>query len=191
MKAIHTVSRLGAGLLLAFALTAAAQDADRGVPSKEPSVQSIISQLKVNKDDSVNTGATRSIRLGSAAAATAVAEQPAPPASISMQIQFAFNSDRIEGASASTMSNLAQALSSDELKSRSFQVIGHTDGVGSAGYNQRLSQMRATSVKRYLMSHGVSTDRLSASGKGASQLLNKTDPTAAENRRVEIVAAGG
>ena len=108
-----------------------------------------------------------------------------------MQIQFAFNSDRIDGASATTMNNLASALGSDELKGRSFQVIGHTDGVGSAGYNVRLSQMRAASVKRYLTEHGVTADRLSASGKGASELLNKADPTAAENRRVEIVASGG
>lgn len=197
MNAIRPLSLFAASLLLA-ATCAAAQDAappSAKAPADTPSVKSIVDQLKVKDDDeSVNTGATRSLRLGGAAAAGKVADAPTaapPPASISMQIQFAFNSDRIEGASATTMNNLASALGSDELKGRSFQVIGHTDGVGSAGYNMRLSQMRAASVKRYLTEHGVAADRLSASGKGASELLNKTDPTAAENRRVEIVASGG
>jgi len=201
MNAIRPLSLFAASLLLA-ATCAAAQDAappSAKSPADTPSVKSIVDQLKVKDDDeSVNTGATRSLRLGGAAAAGKVADAPTaapaaapPPASISMQIQFAFNSDRIDGASATTMNNLASALGSDELKGRSFQVIGHTDGVGSAGYNVRLSQMRAASVKRYLTEHGVTADRLSASGKGASELLNKADPTAAENRRVEIVASGG
>ncbi|MFC5743006.1 OmpA family protein [Dyella tabacisoli] len=201
MKAIRALSRFAAVLVLAFATAAAAQDAGQAIPSSPvpsspvpsslaPSVKSIVDQLKVNKDDSINTGATRSLRLGSAAAATTAAEQP-PSASISMQIQFAFNSDRIEGVSATTMSNLAAALSSDELKGRRFQVVGYTDGVGSALYNLRLSQMRAVAVKNYLVGHGVAADRLKSEGKGAGELLNKADPAAAENRRVEIVASGG
>jgi outer membrane protein OmpA-like peptidoglycan-associated protein len=179
-------------VLLMMSTCAVAQDAgSKPQAADTPSVKSIVDQLKVKDDDSViNTGATRSLRLGGAAAAGKVADAP-PPASISMQIQFAFNSDRIEGASATTMGNLATALKSDELKGRTFQVVGHTDGVGSAGYNMHLSQTRAASVKRFLVDHGVQADRLSASGKGAAELLNKSDPTAAENRRVEIVASGG
>ncbi len=190
MNAHRPLTCLAAAMLIA-ATSAMAQDAGSAAPSSEaPSVDSIVDQLKVKDDGSINTGGTRSLRLGGAAAAGKVADA-APSASISMQIQFAFNSDRIEGASATTMGNLATALSSDELKQRTFQVIGHTDGVGSAGYNMHLSQMRAASVKRFLTSHGVASDRLSASGKGDSELLNKTDPTAGENRRVEIVASGG
>jgi len=177
--------------LLLVSTCASAQEASTPTSSTQdnPSVQSIVDQLKVKDDGSIDTGTTRSLRLGGASATTRVAEPE--PSSISMQIQFAFNSDRIEGASATTMSNLAMALASDELKGRSFQIVGHTDGVGAASYNMHLSQMRAASVKRYLVQHGVSADRLSASGKGANQLLNSADPTAAENRRVEIVASGG
>lgn len=192
MNAIRPLCLLVAAALLAT--SAIAQDAgSKPSGSNPPSAQSIVDQLKVKNDDSViNTGGTRSLRLGGAAAAGKVADAaPPPPASISMQIQFGFNSDRIEGASATTMSNLASALSSDELKGRTFQVVGHTDGVGSAAYNMHLSQMRAASVKRFLIDHGVAGNRLSASGKGASDLLNASDPTAGENRRVEIVASGG
>lgn len=185
--------RLAACLLLVATCAAAQDTGSTSSNTSDTSVKSIVNQLKAHHDDdgSVNTGATRSLRLGAAAAAGKVADAPAPPASISMQIQFAFNSDRIEGASATTMSNLAAALKSDELKGRTFQVVGHTDGVGSANYNMRLSQMRAASVKRFLVDQGVQAGRLSASGTGANDLLNKTDPSAAENRRVEIVASGG
>lgn len=185
--------RLAACLLLVATCAAAQDTGSTSSNTSDTSVNSIVNQLKAHHDDdgSVNTGATRSLRLGAAAAAGKVADAPAPPASISMQIQFAFNSDRIEGASATTMSNLAAALKSDELKGRTFQVVGHTDGVGSANYNMRLSQMRAASVKRFLVDQGVQAGRLSASGTGANNLLNKSDPSAAENRRVEIVASGG
>ncbi|MEO6800578.1 MAG: OmpA family protein [Rhodanobacter sp.] len=192
MTARIPLPRLAACLLL-MATCAAAQDTGSSRSNTtDTSVKSIVDKLKVQHDDgSVFTGPTRSLRLGAAAGAGKVADAPAPPASISMQIQFAFNSDRIEGASATTMGNLATALKSDQLKGRTFQVVGHTDGVGSASYNLRLSQMRAASVKRFLVDHGVETGRLSASGTGANELLNKSDPTAAENRRVEIVASGG
>jgi OOP family OmpA-OmpF porin len=192
MNVSCTLSCLVVALLLATSVVA--QDAgSKPSGSSPPSAQAIVNQLKVKSDDSViNTGGTRSLRLGGAAAAGKVADAaPAPPASISMQIQFAFNSDRIDGTSATTMSNLATALSSDELKGRMFQVIGHTDGIGSAAYNMHLSMMRAASVKRFLVDHGVAGNRLSASGKGASDLLNLADPTAGENRRVEIIASGG
>ncbi len=193
MNARNSLPHLAACLLL-IATCAVAQDTRSNASNAtDTSVQSIVDKLKVQHGDadSVNTGATRSLRLGAAAAAGKVAEAPAASASISMEIQFAFNSDRIEGASAATMGNLAEALKSEQLKARTFQVVGHTDGVGSASYNMRLSQMRATSVKRFLVDHGVQASRLSASGTGANDLLNKADPAAAENRRVEIVASGG
>src|SRR3546814_3076377 len=87
------------------------------------------------------------------------------------------------------MQNLAAALASPQLQDRSFTVIGHTDGVGSASYNQRLSQRRARSVRDYLVQHGVDAGRLQTVGKGFSDLLNESDPAAAENRRVEVVAS--
>src|SRR3546814_12801937 len=86
------------------------------------------------------------------------------------------------------MQNLAAALASPQLQDRSFTVIGHTDGVGSASYNQRLSQRRARSVRDYLVQHGVDAGRLQPVGKGFSDLLNESDPAAAENRRVEVLA---
>jgi outer membrane protein OmpA-like peptidoglycan-associated protein len=193
MRTQYLARALLAAMLCTTAGTVLAQDAGNA-QSSTPSVQSIIDQLKPSDDSVVDGVHTRSLRLGAAAGAVEAADAPTPapaPASISMQIQFAFASDRIDGASATTMSNLAAALASDELKGRTFEIVGHTDGVGSADYNMRLSRMRAASVKNYLVSHGVSASRLQTQGKGETDLANPADPAAAENRRVVIVASGG
>ena len=158
-----------------------------------PSVDSIINSLKAQAPEPAQ-GQTRALRPGAAAMATsapASVAKPAKAASINMQINFDFNSDRISGTSGQTMATLAQALVSPQLENRSFTVIGHTDAKGTAGYNKALSDRRAAAVRRYLMEHGVSSARLRAMGKGESQLLNAEDPEAAENRRVEILATGG
>ncbi|WP_201774025.1 OmpA family protein [Pseudoxanthomonas suwonensis] len=155
--------------------------------AQEPSVDAIVEQLrsKSGADGAVDTGRTRALRPGAAAASTAA---PAQKASISMQIQFGFNSSQIEGGSLQTMENLALALASPELQDRNFTIIGHTDGVGSADYNRRLSQARARSVRDFLVQRGVAGARLNTQGMGFDSLLNPADPAAAENRRVEIVA---
>ncbi|MPS27882.1 MAG: OmpA family protein [Alcaligenaceae bacterium] len=162
--------------------------------TETPSVNQIIDQLKSGGSDDATAGVrTRALRPGASSQATAMPEAapaPAAPAAISMQIQFAFGSDQIAESSRRSIDNLAAALASSELKGRMFTVAGHTDGVGSADYNMRLSQRRAASVKTYLVGHGVDASRLRTVGKGQTELLNPVDPRAAENRRVEIIATG-
>ena len=51
--------------------------------------------------------------------------------------------------------------------------IGHTDRIGSAAYNQKLSLRRADSVKAYLVSKGVPANRIFADGKGKTQPVTK------------------
>lgn len=67
-------------------------------------------------------------------------------------------------------------------------AVGHTDGVGSDAYNQRLSLARAESVKAYLVSQGIPAARIRTEGKGKSQPVadNATAEGRAKNRRVEI-----
>lgn len=188
MSIIHIVRGTLAVALLAGCGGAFAQDAQGA-----PAVDSIINSLKAENTEQAQ-GQTRALRPGAAAMATtapAPVAKPAKVASINMQINFDFNSDRISGSSEQTMANLAKALVSPQLENRSFTVIGHTDAKGSAGYNKALSDRRAAAVRRYLVEHGVATTRLRAVGKGESQLLNAEDPEGAENRRVEILATGG
>ncbi|RZS33268.1 OmpA family protein [Corticibacter populi] len=163
--------------------------------SDTPSVKDIISNLQEDQGSAVEGVRTRALRPGAAAQATAVdaVAEPPPAAAapaISMQIQFEFGSDRIAPASAQAMDNLALALASPELEGRQFTVVGHTDGVGSAEYNLRLSQRRAASVKAYLVRGGVAATRLKTEGKGYTELLDPGNPRAASNRRVEIIAGG-
>lgn len=110
-----------------------------------------------------------------------------PPPSVSLTIQFDFDSSKVSASSASQLDQLAKALKSDDLATLSFRIEGHTDGKGTPEYNLSLSQMRADSVKKYLQRLGVTTTRLEAEGMGDKDLANKADKFAAENRRVRIV----
>ncbi len=113
---------------------------------------------------------------------------------VDLQVQFAFDSADLLPAGRRQLDELAVALGDLRMTANSFQLIGHTDGVGSADYNTRLSAERASAVKRYLVDiHRMAPERLATAGRGARQLADATDPAAAVNRRVEVVRvrAGG
>ncbi len=67
-----------------------------------------------------------------------------------------------------------------------IRVEGYTDNVGPVTYNLRLSQARAESVMRYLITHGISPNRLQAKGWGMMMPIasNATPTGRAKNRRV-------
>lgn len=107
---------------------------------------------------------------------------------IDLDIPFDFNSDALRSDVMVNLVTLGQALTSEELSGYRFIVAGHTDGVGSAAYNQELSERRAASVRTFLIeAFGIEADRLVAIGFGFEQLANADAPEADENRRVEII----
>lgn len=67
-------------------------------------------------------------------------------------------------------------------------IDGYTDSTGSKAVNAKLSQNRAEAVKKFLVSHGVSADRIQAVGHGADNPVasNKTAAGRAQNRHVEV-----
>lgn len=72
-----------------------------------------------------------------------------------------------------------------------FQVEGHTDITGNPGRNVELSKARAASVRNYLISRqGIAKSRLESVGKGSSEPINRNDPAAGENRRVQFRVLG-
>jgi len=73
-----------------------------------------------------------------------------------------------------------------------FAINGHTDNVGNAKANQKLSEARAKAVMDLLIEKGVNPANLSSQGFGASKPVksNKTASGRAENRRTEIVYLG-
>ena len=141
-----------------------------------PSTADMVEQLKTQPP---RTRSLRNLTIESSA--------PETKPSLSLLIQFDFNSARVKPESQQALSNLAQALQSRELQDAKFAVEGHTDAKGRADYNLKLSQQRADSVRAFLASNGVQDSRLAAVGKGATELANAADPQGAENRRVRIV----
>ena len=69
-----------------------------------------------------------------------------------------------------------------------IEIAGHTDNVGTTETNQILSQERANSVMKYLISNGISASRVSAKGYGSSQTVasNSTEEGRQQNRRTEV-----
>lgn len=77
----------------------------------------------------------------------------------------------------------------DEYNNANFKLEGHTDSTGNVAKNLQLSKDRAAAVKDYLISKGISADRLSSEGYGITKPIasNKTVEGRAQNRRVEII----
>jgi len=88
------------------------------------------------------------------------------------------------------LDGVAKALSEQDPDSK-ITVQGYTDSQGGASYNQELSQRRAGSVREYLISHGLSADRVTAQGFGLASPIadNASAEGRANNRRVEIVVS--
>lgn len=68
------------------------------------------------------------------------------------------------------------------------EVAGHTDSIASEEYNQKLSERRAKVVYDYLVSKGISADRMTWKGYGELQPIatNETEEGRAQNRRTEL-----
>ena len=121
--------------------------------------------------------------------------RPGEEGRIALPIHFRYNSAEITPDSIEQLHQVAAALNDPQLSSAHIQVEGHTDNVGSAAFNQRLSERRAQAVKRYLVQEaGITAARIEARGYGKSQPLpgvsQDTDEGRALNRRVEFVNLG-
>lgn len=80
----------------------------------------------------------------------------------------------------------AEVLKGKKGSGRQVRVVGHADASGSPEANQVLSLKRAEAVKSYLVAKGADPEMLVVVGVGEKDLKNPSNPTAAENRRVEI-----
>jgi outer membrane protein OmpA-like peptidoglycan-associated protein len=107
---------------------------------------------------------------------------------IDLEVKFDFDSAEITAEAEGQIRELGNALADPKLKGATISINGHTDGKGSDGFNKRLSERRAQSIKAYLVDNfGLSASNLRTVGYGRSRLKNTRDPFAAENRRVEVV----
>ena len=101
-------------------------------------------------------------------------------------IFFATAKDRILPKSFPLLNEVALALRDNP--GFNVSIEGHTDSQGQGGVNQKLSQRRAESVRRYLIEQGISADRLQAVGYGEDRPIedNRTAAGRTANRRVEF-----
>jgi len=101
-------------------------------------------------------------------------------------ILFDFGSAGLRPESQTTLRDLAANF--QKYPDEAVDVEGHTDNVGSAAYNQTLSENRANSVRSFLVSSGVPAARVTAVGFGETKpkASNDTPEGRQFNRRVEI-----
>jgi OmpA-OmpF porin, OOP family len=110
----------------------------------------------------------------------------------SLLMTFAVDSAELTSDTTRLLDTVAKALQSDQLAGFSFRIEGHADPRGGDAWNRRLSQQRAQSVIAYLVQHHqILPERLSAVGKGSSELLDKQNKHSPLNRRVTIVTQRG
>jgi outer membrane protein OmpA-like peptidoglycan-associated protein len=108
------------------------------------------------------------------------------------EILFDFNSAALRSSSRDELREMAEVF--NRYNDTTIVVAGHTDSVGSASYNQRLSDRRASTVANYLEDVGVRGSRLDAVGYGESKAKSSNDTASGRqrNRRVELyVRANG
>jgi OmpA-OmpF porin, OOP family len=110
---------------------------------------------------------------------------------ITQQIHFEFDKDKIRRESFPILDAVADVIRQNP-KIR-IEIQGHTDNKGAAEYNKRLSDRRAASVKKYLVSKGIDDSRLTSRGYGMEVPIvpNTTDQGRALNRRVQFVRTEG
>jgi OOP family OmpA-OmpF porin len=103
-----------------------------------------------------------------------------------INIQFETNKSDIKPQYDADLKNVSDFLK--EFPKAKGEISGHTDNVASKAYNDKLSQSRAESVKKYIVEkYGISADRITAQGYGFSKPVasNKTKEGKAKNRRIE------
>jgi len=99
---------------------------------------------------------------------------------------YDFDSDVVRDQARKNLRTLAQSL--DKYPGSDILIVGHTDAVGPAAYNQSLSERRASAAADYLVVQGVGRTRVSTRGMGETDPIasNDTERGRELNRRVEV-----
>jgi outer membrane protein OmpA-like peptidoglycan-associated protein len=113
---------------------------------------------------------------------------------IGSDVLFDFDKAETRNEATTTLNTAAHYLQSS---THAVRIEGHTDGKGTDGYNQTLSEKRAEAVRHYLVQQGIDSTRVTSVGFGKTKpVAPNTHPDGADdpqgrqkNRRVEIVIA--
>lgn len=176
-----------------------APDAGQTRTGIEPSETCPIDETTVESVEKIKADTVISLRARPAPplapAAPVAAATPAPAAQttkirLSADVLFDFDNANLKPAGKSRLDSLV-----GDLKGRAVDVMivtGHTDSIGSAAYNKRLSIARAETVKAHLVAKGIDVARIRTMGAGATEPVatNATAEGRSKNRRVDIEVAG-
>jgi outer membrane protein OmpA-like peptidoglycan-associated protein len=108
---------------------------------------------------------------------------------IPSDISFDVNSAVIKPNLRPILDQFAQGLANQP--NTEIRIVGHTDSTGSDAINNPLSVNRAASARNYLVSRGVSGQRIQIDGRGSYEPIadNYTEAGRAKNRRIEMFLA--
>ena len=111
---------------------------------------------------------------------------PKPAQEVTLHVNFDSNKYTIRPAD---LAELQKAVDfANKNPDAKFHVVGYTDSRGSAKNNQKLSENRAESVKKYLVGEAIAPEKITSEGKGAADPVgdNKTKEGQFQNRRVVL-----
>jgi len=150
----------------------------------------------MNKNLLLASGAAAMMLVTTGCATKAVAPAPAPAPVKSYVIEgvlFSFDSAKLTPAGEAKVAEAAAGIKA--ASAHTFNVVGHTDPIGSDAFNLRLSGQRAKTVAEALYRNGVPAGQLKVTAMGEQQLVKtgcgdkRTQASIecnAPNRRVEI-----
>lgn len=110
-----------------------------------------------------------------------------PPRTIRLdRVYFDTNKSTLKPESKTMLQDLYEFLSAKPTIN--IEIAGHTDNVGGAAFNLKLSQDRANAVKTFLINKGIDANRLTPKGYGLTRPIdtNDTPEGRAKNRRTEV-----
>jgi outer membrane protein OmpA-like peptidoglycan-associated protein len=119
-----------------------------------------------------------------------LAVRPSTERSIGIEVKFHTGSAELTPEAMRQLETLGKVLASRSGRLAPGEIVieGHADPRGSADLNKRLSQQRAQSVMKHLVSaYGIDPKVLRPVGRGAEQLRDTAHPESQANRRVELV----
>jgi outer membrane protein OmpA-like peptidoglycan-associated protein len=174
----------------AQAAQAAAQEANAQAQQAQAAVQSTQAQLDETRRQLAQSDAeTRRLRIQNELSRIASTRSESRGLIVTLNGGILFDTGKtaLKPGAKSTLSKIAKQLQTDP--SLKIAVEGHTDSVGGTATNQALSEKRANAVRDYLVSAGISSDHITADGKGEESPIatNKTAAGRQQNRRVELV----
>lgn len=156
-------------------------------PVSEPSNETVEAQ-EIQPADADSDGVPDESDLcpGSAAGAEVDSTGCVKGSLVLEDVTFKFGSSRLTAEAKSFLATLAGSIR--KHPGLGFKITGHTDSLGTAARNQKLSEKRAKSVFRYLISQGVDEKSMIYTGAGETRprASNATKAGREKNRRVEL-----